>query len=98
MLSDEQLHRTWAHSGIRPSSTSESGPVGASRGPSDAQNRVLSVCGVYSVSWVKLECSRGLEGRYRLALAWAYGEPNLGLGTVPRLGGLVFYQRTSAMR
>ena len=43
------LDRTWAHSGIRPLTTSESGPLGASRSPSDAQNRVLSVFGVYSV-------------------------------------------------
>ena len=32
---------------IRPPSTSESGPVGASRSPSDAQNGPLSVFGVY---------------------------------------------------
>ncbi len=37
---------------VRPVSTSESGPVGASRSPSDAQNHVLSVFGVYSVYWI----------------------------------------------
>jgi len=40
------------YSGIRLWSTSESGPVGASRSPSDTCIRLLSVFGVYSVSWV----------------------------------------------
>ena len=55
-----------AYSSIRLRSTSESGPVGASRSPSQAQNRVLSVFGVYSVSRVGLAWSRGLEGRLEL--------------------------------
>ena len=56
-----------AQKGIILRSTSESGPVGASRSPSHLQNHVLSVFGVYSVSWGRLERPRGLEGRYRLA-------------------------------
>ena len=37
---------------IRPRSTSEGGPVDARRSPSDAQNHVLSVFGIYSVQGV----------------------------------------------
>ena len=55
--------RSWQASG-----SSESGPVGASRSTSDAQNRVLSVFGVYSVSEVRVEGRRGLGGRFSAAL------------------------------
>ena len=44
------IPRPRAHSGIRLRSTSESGPVGASRRLSQAQNQVLSVFGLSSVS------------------------------------------------
>ena len=56
------MDRAWAHSGIRPRSTSESGPVGSSRSPSDAQNGRLSVFGVYSVYRGRGGGFRGLEG------------------------------------
>ncbi len=42
--------------------------MGASRCPSDARIRRLSIFGVYSVSRGRLGRPRGLEGRYRQAV------------------------------